>query len=617
VRIVLLAGLIAGCRSQPERIAPPPTSASPDATAPVAPAKLDPRHQLAALCEAATAKRPGWMTPIPSTPDGPWPPLPEMALAKRRLSGRCDDASLEAHAALRALVLPKPEPGSRPPNNFDVCVQDKRFLIATQYLVPGDPPGDYADLWPGDARLTAVPMVDGMPHGKPVLLSEEMGPFADFDGDGVPELVTWSARNDQLAPTTYTITVWFAHGKKPVVWSHTVATLPSRLTFVTASGRPALLFGPTGLADDWFAPSDLEVFAVAPDGVKPLPDAARELWQLGEPDRRLRWGQSACVDLDDAADSPDTTAGVTAGASAGATAGASVTWWEHHLLALGASPDRARDLAPALVTPPGLPPPSEPPDAFELLVRAIRSKRAETCTRPDAAHREAFEHDHTRALEALTEERGTELSNTPDYAWGCTTHGETLVTVEYGPSNDFAAAGVRGVELWSVPSAGPPIRRMSAIDPRSHHEGPTPRVPIYILRLAGYGDFDGDGTLEALVQFGWELPRSNRYFDGYLIWDGAKGTELALPSVPDRSYVYTPMLVVILDGAKPTSPSLLTRLDAFVDECNTEPSRCAFSSHPPPIMRFTDGKLTPASKAEVAAVVARVAPAVADYAKHP
>jgi len=452
-------------------------------------------------------------------------------------------------------------------------------------------------------------MVDGMPHGKPVTLHfEEMGPFADFDGDGVPELVTWSAGNERLTQTTYKITVWFAHGHKPVVWSHTVATLPSRLTFVTAGGRPALLFGPTGLQDDWFAPSDLEVFAVAPDGVKPLPDAARELWQLGEEDRRLRWGQSACVDLDPSSDPPV------------ATSGASVTWWERHLLALGASPDRARDLAPALVTRPTPPTPNDsndPPDAFDQLVLAIRSKRADTCARPDAAHREAFERDHTRALEALAEERGTELGHGPDYTWGCTTHGETLGAVEYGPSRDLAAVGVRGVELWSVPSAGPAIRRMSAIDPRSHHEGATPRVPSYILRLAGYGDFDGDGTLEALVQFGWELSRSNRYFDGYLIWDGTKATELALPSVPDRQFVYAPMLVVILDGAKPTSPSLLTRLDAFADECSADPSRCNWSSQSPPIVRFTGGKLAPASKAEVAAVVARVAPAVADYAKHP
>jgi len=127
VVLVGLVGLIAGCRSQPERIAPLPARANPDAMAPVAPAKLDAHHQLAALCEAATAKRPGWMTPIPSTPDGSWPALPEMALARRRLSGRCDDASPEAHAALRALLLPKPGPDSYPPNNFDVCVQDKRL----------------------------------------------------------------------------------------------------------------------------------------------------------------------------------------------------------------------------------------------------------------------------------------------------------------------------------------------------------------------------------------------------------------------------------------------------------------------------------------------------------
>jgi hypothetical protein len=41
------------------------------------------------------------------------------------------------------------------------------------------------------------------------------------------------------------------------------------------------------------------VFAFTRDGVKPLPDAPDELWQFGEPDRRLRWGQSACLDRPD------------------------------------------------------------------------------------------------------------------------------------------------------------------------------------------------------------------------------------------------------------------------------------------------------------------------------
>jgi hypothetical protein len=222
----------------------------------------------------------------------------------------------------------KPDATTLEPTHFDVCVQNHRFLVSIEY--PGSPP-DFADVWPGEARLIAVAEVAGKPSGQPMYTQDDAGPFADFDGDGVPELATWTMHNDTRQRVTYTIEVGFSHGQKPVVWSHTVATAPSRVSFVTAGGRPAVMFSPMGLDDDWFAPSDLEVFAIGPAGVTPVPGAAQELWQLAEPDRRLRWGQAACTEAE-------------------VTAGAQTSWWERHLLALGATPARARSLAGLLVT---------------------------------------------------------------------------------------------------------------------------------------------------------------------------------------------------------------------------------------------------------------------------
>jgi hypothetical protein len=167
--------------------------------------------------------------------------------------------------------------------------------------------------------VSAVASAAGKPTGKPTPLPyERPDPFADFDGDGVPELATWHTSDVSSQRATYTITVWFDRGAKPVRWDHTVTTAPSELSFVTAGGHPAAMFSPTGLGGDWIAPSDLEVFALTRAGGKPMPDAPRDLWQVGEPDRRLRWGQSACVDQPDADPS---------------LVGYPAAWWERHLVA--------------------------------------------------------------------------------------------------------------------------------------------------------------------------------------------------------------------------------------------------------------------------------------------
>lgn len=151
-------------------------------------------RELAVLCKAA-AKLPGWAAPIPETPDGSWPPIPPTALAKRRLTGRCNDAAPAVSAALRALVLPTRD-ASHAPDLFDVCTNGKRYLIFTTYLDDETEAADYADSRTAPTALVAsVPIAAGKPAGKPTLIHDEHpGPFADFDGDGVPELATWRMR---------------------------------------------------------------------------------------------------------------------------------------------------------------------------------------------------------------------------------------------------------------------------------------------------------------------------------------------------------------------------------------------------------------------------------------
>lgn len=298
---------------------------------------------------------------------------------------------------------------------------------------------------------------------------------------------------------------------------------------------------------------------------------------------------------------------------------------------MGAPTDRARRLAATLsAATPAKPSsragaaPRDPPErasAYDALAAAIRSRRDATCARPTPAVREAFERDHDAALARLAEARGTELDPQIAYRWGCTTHGETLVAIEYNPPDGLVPVGVRGSEIWSIRADGPPIRRFAAVDPRRReHDAFGVRYSSYFLRIAGYGDFDGDGQLEALLQIGYELDRSHRYFDGYAIWNGATATELALPGAPGRSangVVLEPLLLEIVDGATPAAPSLIVRLDRFSDDCveGNDPDACDWKLHPPPVLRLVHGKLVPASRSELARFVAGTAKALDTFMK--
>lgn len=104
------------------------------------------------------------------------------------------------------------------------------------------------------------------------------------------------------------------------------------------------------------------------------------------------------------------------------------------------------------------------------------------------------------------------------FSWGCTSHGDTPVVIDYDGFSDRT-----GAELWLVRDAGRAPRRLDAVtssapDEWSSHDG---------IALGPSGDFDGDGAAESIVVHSHHASAHGTSF-AYETW--IAGDRFALPS---------------------------------------------------------------------------------------
>jgi hypothetical protein len=189
------------------------------------------------------------------------------------------------------------------------------------------------------------------------------------------------------------------------------------------------------------------------------------------------------------------------------------------------------------------------------------------------------------------------------FEWGCTSHGETPVVVDYDSMRDKT-----GVEVWTIRDGKATEREgstSSAPDEYSSHDG---------IALGSFGDFDGDGAAESIIVYSHHASaHGTTYAYGVMIG----GARRALPSdlvvrgaVGDRDGVVgmqtsRPHVTTACHNADPN-----TQLDCVLqppagyvraDSCGP----WDWDKHPPQIVALgTTSSFTPITRAAVTAIVA-------------
>jgi hypothetical protein len=187
------------------------------------------------------------------------------------------------------------------------------------------------------------------------------------------------------------------------------------------------------------------------------------------------------------------------------------------------------------------------------------------------------------------------------FEWGCTSHGETPVVVDYDGMRDNT-----GVEVWTIHDGKATQRdgvTSSAPGEYSSHDG---------IALGSFGDFDGDGAAESIFVHSHHASAHGTTF-AYKVMVG--GVMRALPSdlvvraaVGDRDGVVgTQTTPHVMMPCHSTDPN--TQLD-----CELQPpadyvraDSCGpwdWDKHPPQIVALgTTSSFTPITRAAVTAIV--------------